>query len=69
MQVIKAKWLPKDKPEFEPEGQHILELTEATANLDYILSSVRDHWGDGYVLVTNDGIQLENSSSFGECSW
>ncbi len=64
MQVVKAsiRWTAKGKPEFEAESQLLLDLTESTANLENILSSVRDQWGSRYILVTNDGIQIEETS-------
>ena len=36
--------------------------------MDHILQRVRDKWGEEYVLATNDGIQIEDSTSIGEFS-
>lgn len=38
-----------------------IELTEATAYLDYIIEVIRKRWGTEYILVTSDGIKLEDS--------
>ena len=63
MQVVKAsiKWQGKGKPEFTAESQLHLDLTDQTGNFQYILAAVRDKWGNGYILVTNDGIEIEDS--------
>lgn len=61
IQVVKAS-VAKGKPEFEVDGQLVLDLNESTASLDFILSSVRDKWGSHYILVTNDGIEIEETS-------
>lgn len=37
------------------------QLCEVTTNMPYILSVVREKWGPDYVLVTADGLQIEDS--------
>ena len=37
-----------------------LDVTECTANVEYVLNEVQQHWGDQYTLVTVDGLQLED---------
>lgn len=49
------------KPKFEPIATMHLDLTEATANLDHILISVRQQYGAGYILVNVDGLEIEDS--------
>ena len=34
------------------------EVTESTSKLDHILNEVRQRWGDNYVVVTVDGLEL-----------
>ena len=64
VKIVKAKVKKggnRKKPEFLPISQAYIELTESTANLDHISSMVKRRWGDQYVIVTSDGIQLEDS--------
>ena len=63
LKVVKATILRKGrgKPEFQASSQMYIELTEATAYLDHIVELIRKRWGAEYILVTNDGIELEDS--------
>ena len=36
-------------------------MVESTANVEYILTLVQRRWGEDYIIVTNDGLQLEDS--------
>ena len=49
------------KFEFQPVSQTFIELIEATANVDHILAIIRRRWGPDYILVTQDGLQIEDS--------
>ena len=40
-----------------------MELTEATANMQYVTSAVQHEWGAEYVVVTSDGLPIPDSSS------
>ena len=51
----------RGKPEFKATSQVYIELTEVTAHLDHILEVIRRRWGAEYNLVTNDGIEMEDS--------
>ena len=64
MQVVKASltWSNKGKAEFHPTNQTWVDINESSATLEYILSCVRDKWGEDYVLVTLDGIEIEEAS-------
>lgn len=48
------------KVEFEQETQMHIDLTENTANVEHVIQEVKQLWGDSYVLVTVDGLQLED---------
>ena len=61
MQAI-LKWLPNGKPEFNNLSQLFVDITEATANVKYILSVVQKKWGSEYSIVTADGLHLEDCS-------
>ena len=63
LKILQAKIVQSatGKPEFERVGQMFAQLYESTATVPYILSVVADKWGPGYVLVTNDGLKIEDS--------
>ena len=64
LKVVKANMTRKagkGKVEFEVIGQTHIELTEETANLTYILEIIHKQWGEEYKLVTNDGVEFEDS--------
>ena len=63
VKVVQAslKWLPNGKPEFNHLGQVFVDITEATANVHYIRSEVQKKWGADYIIVTADGLQLDDS--------
>jgi hypothetical protein len=63
VKIIKANMTKnhKGKPDFEPLSQTFISLVEATANLDYILTTMQRRWGQDYRVVTGDGIELEDS--------
>ena len=48
------------KVDFTQEAQMHVDLIETTANVEYVLSEVQRRWGDQYVLVTIDGLELED---------
>ncbi len=53
---------PSGKAEYTPENQVFVDVTEATANLNYITSVVQRKWGEEYSLVTCDGLKVDDSS-------
>ena len=63
IKIVKASMIrkPKGKVEFEVTGQTHIELTEETANLRYILETIHKCWGKEFKIVTNDGVELEDS--------
>ena len=48
------------KTEFFQEAQMHIDITESTANVDYVTKEVQQRWGQNYVVVTGDGLQLED---------
>ena len=64
LKVLKAKMnrsAGRRNPEFHVMGQTYIEITDSTANLEYILGVITQRWGNGYTLVTSDGVPLEDS--------
>ena len=49
------------KPEFTTTGQTCIELTDSTASVEHILHLIKEWYGKGYILVTGDGVPLEES--------
>ena len=37
-----------------------LDISESTANVRHILEEVQQRWGEEYMLVTLDGLELED---------
>lgn len=50
------------KLEFHKLGQAFIDINEATAKVYYISGVIQKKWGDEYVLVTADGLRIEDSS-------
>lgn len=48
------------KPEFNAISQTHIDLVDATANVEFVTGTIQRRWGDDYVLVTNDGLELED---------
>ena len=46
------------KIDFQPQSQIFIDLVDSTANVDGV---VQRRWGSDYILVTQDGLQLEES--------
>ena len=57
-----TKRLPSGKIEFSGRNQLYIDVTEATANLTYVTLAVQRKWGPEFVIVTADGLKLEDSS-------
>ncbi len=47
--------------EYSKVGQIFTQITEHTATVTHILGVVTETWGPGYVLVTVDGLTIEDS--------
>ena len=63
VKVIQAtmECLRGGKCEFAHLGQTFVDVTESTANVNYIRSVVQKRWGFEYVPVTADGLEIEDS--------
>ena len=53
---------PSGKAEFTRENQTYVTVSEATANVDYVSQAIQRKWGFNYVLVTSDGLKLDDSA-------
>ena len=64
VKVIQAtiKRLPGGRCEFCHIGQTFVDIIESTANVHYIRSAVQKRWGSDHVLVTADGLEIEDCS-------
>jgi len=64
VKVIQAsmKRMPNGKCEFSQMGQVFVDCNESSANANYIRSVVQSKWGTQYILVTGDGLEIEDSS-------
>ena len=64
VKVIQADMVHKEnkKVEFHKLGQVFIDVTEGTANINYISSVVQQKFGIDYVVVTADGLKIEDSS-------
>ena len=51
-----------ESSEFKPVHQEFVEVTESTANVRYLTHVIKEKWGSEYILVTADGIRIEDSS-------
>lgn len=62
VKIIRAKMdrTRTGKVEFTQEAQMHLDVAESTANVQYVLNEVQQRWGHQYVLVTIDGLELED---------
>jgi len=47
---------------FEKLGQAFIDINESNANIFYVSGVVEKKWGSSYVLVTSDGLKIEDSS-------
>ena len=50
------------KPMFEKLGQVFVDVTETTANIAYITTVVQQKFGLDHMIVTGDGLKIDNSS-------
>ena len=44
------------------DDQLFVDITEETANVNYIMTFVKRKWGERYMLCTSDGLPIEDSS-------
>ncbi len=62
IKIVRAKMdsSRSGKVEFSQEAQMHLDVAESTANVNHILREVHQRWGEEYVIVTVDGLELED---------
>ena len=62
LKVVKAEIIRKGrKIEFKGKQQTFIEIVDSTANVEHISGVVRRRWGSDYVIVTQDGLELEDA--------
>ena len=63
IQVFRAKATksPKGKVVYKEISQFFVKVSESTANVQFILSSLPKNWGKGFKLVTSDGLAINDS--------
>lgn len=49
------------KTNFQPIYQTFIELVDSTASVEHTLAIIRGQWGPDYILVTQDGLPLEDA--------
>ena len=64
VKVVQAsiRYLSNGKVEFSAMSQTHVDVTDATANVNFVNSAVQRKWGPEFVIVTSDGLKLEDSS-------
>ena len=59
VKIVRAS-METTKNGFTHEAQMHLDIIESNANVMYITKEVQQRWGEKYVLVTIDGLLLED---------
>uniref|UniRef100_A0A1X7UYK0 RING-type domain-containing protein n=1 Tax=Amphimedon queenslandica TaxID=400682 RepID=A0A1X7UYK0_AMPQE len=64
VKIIQAsmKRLSTGKAEFAHQAQTFIDIRDDTANVTYPTSMVHRKWGNDYVIVTTDGLPIEDCS-------
>ena len=64
VKVVQAKmrWPQNGKPEFTSQNVAYINVAETTANITYITNAVQNKWGTDYVVVSSEGLPIEDSS-------
>ena len=50
------------RPEIKYVSQTFIDINESTANVMYLTHVIKELWGPNYVLITADGMKIEDSS-------
>ena len=63
LKIIQARVIygSNSKLSFVNSGQMFTSISESTATVPYLSTVIQDKWGEGYVLVTSDGLKVEDS--------
>ena len=64
VKIIQAsmKRLSSGKAEFTHQAQTFIDIREDTANVNNLSSMVHSKWGNDFVIVTSDGLPIEDFS-------
>lgn len=64
VKVVQAKFkkLPNGWPDFTILSQTFVEIYETTPNVTYLSSVIKEKWGAEYLLVTSDGLQINDTT-------
>ena len=64
VKVVKANMnkLPNGKVEFERLEQTHVSVNDRTANVNTVTSAVQLKWGTSYIVVTGDGLEVDDTS-------
>lgn len=63
IKIVKTKMSKlrgKGKAVFDPLDQTFVELTDRDANVDFICKHIADTWGNNWILVSGDGIEISD---------
>ena len=44
------------------QSEMFVKVTESTSNVPFISNVIQSSWGDKYMLVSNDGLEIQDSS-------
>ena len=58
LKIVKASMKHGPKPEFTPIEVGFIDITPKTANLSFIEESVKEKWGEAFVIVSNEGLPI-----------
>ena len=61
IKVVQANMSKGRKVIFETLDQRHIHLTESTANVDSVMSTIQQAWGLDHIVVTSDGLRIDNS--------
>ena len=56
------KCLSNGRVKFMAQNQTFVDVTETTANFHYVSTAIQRKWGSEYVVITLDGLKLDDSS-------
>lgn len=64
IKVVKANMnkLPNGKVEFDRMEQTHISVDDRSANVNTVTNAVQAKWGSDYVVVTGDGLEVDDSS-------
>ena len=65
LKIVRAnlRYAANGKPMFENIDVLYIDIDEATSNVPSLLKVIQEEFGDNYVLLTNDGLMIKDSSA------